>query len=374
MELNKVASVFGLTVDDLMGIEERPTKPAIDPSRPIDDLSDDEVIDELERRVAPAVAEVTLGDYYDTWIERTRIPRRWAASTVELYRAYGKRWGPLLDRPLSTVAHADVQDRVNALLLAGIAEYNDPPHRRPLSATSVLSTVRAWRAALKDAVRRYKLISENPCDDLILPEPDRDEADAWTREEVEALIDALDGHPMATIFSVLLGGGFRIGEVLAHRWTDVDWKRGRIFTHATGTHGISENTKTRRRRWVPMPPPVMLLLKLHRAQLTWDGEFISEHAQGRRWGYSSVRRELRRLCERIGINPYGTHAARHHAASYLEERGVSLAAIARLLGNSPGTLTKRYLHASEAAIELGGELMSDLFKERQDGQSNAADS
>ena len=306
-------------------------------------------------------ADITVGDYLWWWIKETAAPKRWSAGTIRLYKAHARRLGPLLDERLRRLTHAQIQGRVNELLLAGPRMYAHPPHRRPLSANSVLGTVRTWRAAFDAGVKRYRVMVENPAVDLLLPEGEREDANAWTREEVETLIANLPGHRHQTVLTVLLGGGFRIGETLAHRWTDLDWRHNRIYTHATGTHGLQEHTKTRRKRWVPLPPYVMTVLKVARSRLTWDAEFISEYAPGKRWGYTAVRRDLRKHCLELGINPYGTHAARHHAASYMQERGMGLAAMAAVLGNSPGTISKRYLHASPQAIGEAASIMADLF-------------
>lgn len=319
--------------------------------------------------------DMTLGDYLAWWVEMMRVPRRWSADTVRLYEAQIRRLGSdLLGMPIRLVTKALVQARVNELLTVGVRAYRRPPHQRGISADSVIGTVRTWRVALAEAVDEHGLLDANPATKLILPEPDRDDADVWTREEVLALVKALPGTRCEMLLSLAIAGGFRIGEVLAFRWSDVDWRESRIWAHATGTRGVQEQTKTRRRRWVPLPPAVMELLKLHRASQTWSAEFICERLPGRRWSYTGVRKNLRSICQEIGISDYGTHAARHHAASMMQERGMSLAALARVLGNSPGTLAKRYLHPSPEAIRQAAEITGELFSQREETGSQEAGS
>lgn len=331
------------------------------------------VADEQARVAAPVgvlAAGITLGDYLGWWIETMRVPRRWSADTVALYWAIVRRLGDdLLSRPLRSITKAMLQAQVNELLTVGMRTYVNPPHRRGISADSVIGTVRMWRAALGDAVTRYDLLAENPTADLILPDADRDEADVWTHEEALALAAAIPGHRFEIVYALILAGGFRIGEVLAFRWTDVDWKGSRIWAHATGTRELQEHTKTRRRRWVPLPPFIMGRLKLRRASQDWEAEFICERTPGKRMGYTGVRKALRKLCAEIGINPYGTHAARHHAASNMQERGMSLAALAKVLGNSPGTLSKRYLHPSDDGVKQAAIIMADLFEQPSENAS-----
>jgi site-specific recombinase XerD len=55
------------------------------------------------------------------------------------------------------------------------------------------------------------------------------------------------------------------------------------------------------------------------------------------------------------------HTLRHTFASWLIERGVSLAAVQRLLRHSSVTMTERYVHLSEDAVREGLEAVRDMI-------------
>jgi len=328
----------------------------------------------LARPAGVLADDVTLGDYLGWWVQTTAASKRWSAATVALYESHNRRLGDLLDLPLRTIRRDHLQARIAELLTVGVREYTRPPHRRGIAAVSVAATVRTWRAALADAVDEYELLDRNPAARLKLPEVVREERETWTPDEARALLGGIRGHRHEVIFALLFGGGLRIGEALALRWADVDWQRSRVSLHATGTKILQEHTKSRRRRRVPLPPAVMAALKRQRIGQAWEAEFVVEHQPGKRWNYSTVRDSLTKLCADLGIAHHTSHAARHHAASHLSERGLSLAAVSRILGHGSSAITASvYLHASEKEVERAAELLSELFSEA-DGDAQGADS
>ncbi|SIR93502.1 Phage integrase family protein [Microbispora rosea] len=119
---------------------------------------------------------------------------------------------------------------------------------------------------------------------------------------------------------------------------------------------------------VPLPPPLIPLLKLHREaqeaeraaagerwqdwDLVWcerDGSPIDSRQDWEEW------KELLRLAE--VEKDARVHDARHTAATLLLEQGIDMRVVQVILGHSQLTTTKRYTHVTE---NLAGDAMARM--------------
>ncbi|GAB3149278.1 tyrosine-type recombinase/integrase [Microbispora hainanensis] len=126
--------------------------------------------------------------------------------------------------------------------------------------------------------------------------------------------------------------------------------------------------KGKSRRVVPLPPPLIPLLKLHREaqeaeraaagerwqdrDLVWcepDGSPIDSRQDWEEW------KELLRLAE--VEKDARVHDARHTAATLLLEQGIDMRVVQVILGHSQLTTTKRYTHVTE---NLAGDAMARM--------------
>lgn len=145
----------------------------------------------------------------------------------------------------------------------------------------------------------------------------------------------------------LLYTGSRLGEVLALRWEDVDWKRGVLTIR---------QQKTRKSKTVPISSGLQEVLE---AVPKGSGSTVVF----RRGNGAAIRKhELQRAFEvakRIaGIRSELTpHSIRHTFASWLAIAGRPLRTIQELLGHGDLRMTLRYAHLSPAHLREAVEVI-----------------
>jgi site-specific recombinase XerD len=91
-----------------------------------------------------------------------------------------------------------------------------------------------------------------------------------------------------------------------------------------------------------------LLIRLHP-----DGGPLFRNDNGRPWNRSSVRCRLRRIKEKVRIPELCAYLWRHSFVTEALERGVSIAAVAELVGHtSTATISRYYSHLDQKAEHL----------------------
>ena len=126
-----------------------------------------------------------------------------------------------------------------------------------LSASTVRTFYTVLRAAL-DIASRDGLIRSNPAAAVRRPGVERKDAPHLTAEQAQALLEAIRGDRLETLFRVMLATGLRRGEALALHWPDVDLDTGLLrvrWTLSRTSSGLQlDEPKTdKSRRTVPLP-------------------------------------------------------------------------------------------------------------------------
>jgi site-specific recombinase XerD len=88
-------------------------------------------------------------------------------------------------------------------------------------------------------------------------------------------------------------------------------------------------------------------------------------------GAGNVRRSLRSITRAAGIGECWTpRELRHSFVSIMSDHGVSIEAIADLVGHKNSTVTARvYRHQIRPVIAHGAETMDAIFSQRKDARS-----
>jgi len=122
------------------------------------------------------------------------------------------------------------------------------------------------RRALKQAVL-WRILPSNPSDAVKPPRPERNEMQTLDEEEVRRLLAATTGMRDHGLWVFLVTTGVRLGEALAVRWSDVDFKECRVtikraVQRQRGAGLVFVEPKSARsRRTVPIPPELLLVLE-----------------------------------------------------------------------------------------------------------------
>ena len=148
-------------------------------------------------------------------------------------------------------------------------------------------------------------------------------------------------RPLHPILKASLLGGLRQGEILSLRWEQIDAERGLLF--------VSPQTKTHKGREIPLLPELQEVLDSV-TRVIVKGKpapyvFTNPESGTPYKGYD-VTNGFKRAARQAGLSDLRFHDLRRTFASRLAQRGVSLQAIARLLGHGATYVTERYAHLS----------------------------
>ncbi len=195
------------------------------------------------------------------------------------------------------------------------------------------------------------------------------QADSWSRDEVEALLELSRQHEgrLYPALLVLLSTGLRRGELLGLRWEDVDFGRRRLGVRRALVGNQLTTPKSGKARFVALPPGTVetlreLLGDRRREQLErgWAAvpEWLFPSQTGGPWDVRDFERSwlrFRRRAQKAGVRPLKLHCTRHTYATFALAAGKSVRWVAEQLGHSNAALTLRvYAHVLQSEE-------SDLF-------------
>jgi integrase len=235
--------------------------------------------------------------------------------------------------------------------------------------TKRLSAGRSPRTVLRDVMtlsgvltraRKAKRISENPIRDVEKPKIDRkpkvrfldkaeekrlrdalnerdaemraarESANEWRKARKEDPLPTLPhyGDHLTPAVLLSMNTGLRNGELVALRWSNVDFKGKQLTIEA-------DTAKSEQTRHQPLNSEALDALKRWQKQST-DSERVFPVAR--------FKTAWTALLERAHITKFRWHDLRHHFASRLVQAGVPLNTVRELLGHGSLAMTLRYAH------------------------------
>jgi len=282
---------------------------------------------------------------------------------VSYRRGSGKTHGYIMaaigDRPAAQVTGEDIEGLLGTVAATGVS---------PRTVNRVRDVVRAvfsfgmrsskFRLPANPAKQTDRRRTAGPAA-LIFYTPDEIEALAGVLEQGEYRsagtprdeLDARDDRRDADAVRVAAYSGLRLGEQLALRWSDVDWRGSALTISRAVSAGVEGPTKTRQIRRVPMAEQAAAALErlAARGEFTSRDDYVFCNALGRRLDGSALRRRYKRARDVAGLRPLRWHDLRHTFGSLLVAGGVDLVSVRDAMGHAQLTTTSRYLHARPAA-------------------------
>lgn len=206
-----------------------------------------------------------------------------------------------------------------------------------------------------DLARKRGLIDANPSRDATRPRTIRTKPFAPVAADVRALIKLVTKRDpeLADAVTLLASTGMRRGELLALRWTDVDFDGEELHVSAAIVDGgkgvgvLRAPTKTADWRDVPLTGGALMALeRQHERRLRLVGEEVSSNYvfPGDIDGSVPMRPDALtvRWAQHRGRSPVTLQHIRHYAATVMLDAGWSYRTVADLLGNSEATLRLHY--------------------------------
>lgn len=331
-----------------------------------------EALDELkaEHRAGVKRSRLTTGDFLEQWVRDVRTIR---PATRQGYAAV------IRTHLVPQIGHVRLYDLAPAdveALLTRLAPTMKPKTLRNLHAV--------LRRALTYAVRMgYVARNVAGRDYIDVPDAPPNEPEAFTREEVEALLATIRGERLEALFVTAVGTGLRQGELLGLSWQDIDLDGASVtvryeLARRDGGYVLTEPKTDRSRRTVPLAPEVVDALTAHRGRLILEGftpvatgpVFVSPN--GSPLNGSWLSHHFDRLTTAAGIRRLPFKNLRTTFGSRLFEAGVPSRRIADLMGHARERTTQRhYIDTSgagttEAVAAISGLLARESRRESRE--------
>lgn len=227
------------------------------------------------------------------------------------------------------------------------------------------------------------MIDRNPMDKVQRPKPRKDEtkpaeAEAYTPQEMQVILAALDGEPLKwqCFIRLLVDTGIRRGEACALHWKDIDFKSGTALIHQnlcyTPSRGVYlDKPKNGKSRTVYLGDETVNLLRQLRNQqaakavssfvFTQDGSPDPMHP-------TSPTHYFRQFAKRHNIQGFHPHKLRHSFASLAITAGADVASVSEVLGHSDKAVTLRmYTHADDESRRHASQIVHEAIKKAGQG-------
>ena len=208
-----------------------------------------------------------------------------------------------------------------------------------------------------------EIVDHNPLRDinygLFNYKPINDSDNVYTLEEKAQLHNYLSNQNDIYSLGIMLQFQLlaRIGELKSLKWSDVKGNKIRINTQIVESQLMNDDLSFDPRqhsevshikgntshgfRDVSLTPSAMTLLDRIK-QINKDGEYILM-AEGKPLTTVTYNRRLKAACETIGIPYRSSHAVRFTSASILNQNGIGLPKLQKILGHSTLAMTMHYL-------------------------------
>ena len=142
------------------------------------------------------------------------------------------------------------------------------------------------------------------------------------------------------LFALLLWSGLRFSEARRLRWTDLDLRARTLWARERKDGDTAQ---------FPIAKRLAGILEEHRLATGGVGLVFCAPRGGEN-NKTTVRRALHRAAAGAGLRVISTHDLRHSCASALDDDGVDLRVISKILGHASTQTTLRYIHRGPRAL------------------------
>jgi integrase len=229
--------------------------------------------------------------------------------------------------------------------------------------------VRSLKTTLSTALESAHL-PQNPCQGASTPRLKKSQFQTWTADQCRTFLEGTKDHRLWMVFRLALSTGMRIGEILALRWSDIDWDRSLIQVRRT-------LARTETGQWHETEPKTRSSIRTVSLSTAVRQDLMTL-TQDRSSSYHLIFQSTRRsqYCTEVGISyiltvrssslglpRLRTHDLRHTAATLMFQMGVHPKVVQEQLGHSSiSTTLDLYSHVIEGMHRDAAERLDGLFQ------------
>ncbi len=311
-------------------------------------------------------SEMPFGEWIDFWYQ-TYCKHTLRVTTKGNYenRIYSHIIPEIGSIPLNKVTQSDLQ-KFYAKTKSGGRKIRVEAYGTGLSDRMIRAVHANCRAALEKAVDEG-LIRTNPAIGCKLPPKKSREMKVLTQNEVIRFLNRAKEEGYYELFLLELGTGMRRGEILALKWSDLNFNTGelRIERQVNVIHGeaIISAPKTKASiRTVILPPSLLNILLEYKKTVDSEWVFPSPLDNTKTRSPSAVRKRLQLILERAGCPKVRFHDLRHTFSTMALEKGMDIKSLSSMLGHvSSATTIDIYSHITntmqqQAAVKIDRQI------------------
>jgi len=164
---------------------------------------------------------------------------------------------------------------------------------------------------------------------------------SFTRNEIDKLVSCCNSLEDEIFIKLEIAVGLRRDDCAKIKIKNVD------LVDETLTFYEQKKNLTRS---VPLPPPLIRLLKQYIQTLPKSQEYLFKCGKSR-YGGKTLYNKLQKLCQLSGVRERPVHALRGSSAKLHLQEGWQISEVASLLGDLPSTIEKYYSCPSTSEIK-----------------------
>jgi len=309
---------------------------------------------------------------------------------------YLVQWLEIVHKPTIRIStYTQYRSMINAHLVPGLGRFllqkltpqkiqafYTQKQKDGLSPGSIALMHAILHSALDNAVR-WNLVPRNVASFVSLPRIEPHEEIVLSPVEAQKLIETAKGGRIEALMVLAITTGMRRGEILALRWSDVDFTNKTLYVRHTmnrlAGYGFVENepkTKSGRRKIILADVTIEALTKHRAAQEqtkfgagdTWkDQDLVFCNSVGGFWLPDNLLDVFHATLKKAELPDMRFHDLRHSAATILLTMGVHPKVVQELLGHSTIAITMdKYSHLLPSMQKDAMDKMNNMFKETDD--------
>lgn len=314
------------------------------------------------------------------WKQHTRVEKfkdwskAWLAGKPGIETATHKAYGSAIrfwnkhigDKFLSDIRPLDIESAMKAAT------------EQKRSAKTLNNYLSVLRLALASATVNGKLTA-SPADDVKNLRYQAPEPDPFSQAEMEKVLAYMREHfdeRVWNYFTFAFMTGLRPSELIALRWSDVDFERTTVTVQRARVASQMKGTKTNLVRAVRLHEDALDALKRQKKYTFMSGDLIFQNPNtGRPWADDKQQRTKYwdRALKALGYKGRDAYQTRHTYATILLSNGVLPSFIQKQLGHTTvRTTLERYARFLPEALENEMEKANKLFAPKTPQKKTAA--
>jgi integrase len=341
-----------------------------------------EVLLSLEQGTYVKPNKITLGEWLRRWL-KDYVSMNTTDRTQESYKSIVERH---LIPSLGRVALTDLQPVHIQSYYTDKLDKGRADGKGGLSARSIVYQHRILSKSLDYAVK-MGVVVRNMAKVVEPPRVAKVTMNTLSPEEVTRFLDAARETDYYVYFATLLYTGLRRGELLALRWRNLDLESATLTVVETayklgnGNYVIKEPKTPQSRRTVTLPPSLVELFKIYRADqellriqlgVSLDADdFVFIRTDGSPINPNAVTLAFRRITKRAMLKSLRIHDLRHTHATLMLKAGVHPKVVSERLGHANiGITLDIYSHILPGMQEAAAEKFDGIFDVDADENSD----